>query len=130
MTIGILESTGHALASHNLGPRAALHMSLLVRNSNSFSSFGKFLTPLQGTKAKSKKSGSVGLRGFVVSTLLPSFIFIRPWMKTKNQFEVCYSVSSESEYVGPFHGPKSDCSCCEKSGGRGNFSSFPKTIRE
>ena len=91
-----------------LDPRAAVDVpTVLVRNLNSIWSLDKgFLTPLQGPKARSQKSGSVNLWRFVFSTSLPDFIFIRPRIKTENRFEGFYRVSLQSEYLGPFHGPK------------------------
>ena len=55
---------------------------------------------------QSQKSGSANPLGLVFSTSLPNFIFIRPRIKTENRFEGFYRVSLESEYLGPFYGPK------------------------
>ena len=86
-----------------LEPQYTRQPSLLVRNLNSIWSLDKgFLPPLQGPKAQSQNSGSVNIWGFVFSTSLPNFIV----MKTKNRFEGFYRVSLESEYLGPFYGPK------------------------
>ena len=113
MTTGFLKSNGHAIASHNSGPRATVHLPTVLTDPESklYQEFGQWvLAPLAGPPGRSKKSDSVNLWGCVFSTSLPNFIFIGLRMKTNNRFEGFYRVSLENEYLGPFHGPKTEAS--------------------
>ena len=100
MATGFLKSTGYAVASHNLGPRAAVHLPTVLTGPESklYLKFGRrVFDPLTGPKEKIKNR-SVNLWRFVFSTSLPNFIFNRSRMKTKNRLERFYRASSESEY--------------------------------